>query len=67
MWTHKDIMKYSGQIKNPSNSRINKVNKILQKKYNTKNFNTLTKSQLEYGSRLLNIPFSALRKIYDES
>ena len=48
----------------PSNSRINKVNKILQKKYNTKNFNTLSKGQLEYGSRLLNIPFKELQEIY---
>tara|TARA_R100001530_G_scaffold134581_2_gene109727 strand:+ start:316 stop:537 length:222 start_codon:yes stop_codon:yes gene_type:complete len=64
MWKHKDIMNYTGQIKNPSNSRINKVNKILKEKYNTKNFNTLTNSQMEYGSQLLNIPFNELKKVH---
>ena len=67
MWTHKDVMNYSGKIKNPSSSRINKVNKILRKKYNTKNFNSLTNRQLEYGSQLLNIPFKKLQEIYNES
>ena len=53
-------MKYSKHIKNPSSARIAKVNEIIEKRYNTKNFNNLSPTQIEWGSRLLNIPLKDL-------
>ena len=60
MLTYSEVMNYSKHIKNPSSARIAKVNEIIEKRYNIKNFNNLSPTQIEWGSRLLNIPFKEL-------
>jgi rRNA maturation endonuclease Nob1 len=64
MLTYNEVMNYSKRIKNPSSARIAKVNEIIEKRYNTKNFNNLSPTQIEWGSRLLNIPLKELNIMY---